>query len=187
MSFVDGWVGLCSLTGPGAVTELAAAGYARQPVSFSLVAPAWSGEGASRALMPRATNSTFGFPYALANNATAPAGRAVWDAPVGGNLLLILPYGGGARTRPVELCEAGDLVLEGLAFVSTYSGQVASGATLGACYDKADIIGPRTPAVGEVQGPGGFVVVKNTGIITAGVALALNRGVLQSAASWAAL
>lgn len=63
-----------------------------------------------------------------------------------------------------------------------------SSALLGACYDKADIVGSRTPAVGEVQGSFGFVEVVNRGIVTADGALVLNRGeVLQSASSWATL
>ena len=187
-SWLDGWIGLCGSTSPGAVTEMTTTDYQRQRVTFDLVAPIWSGEGAARALMPRAVNSReFSFPYGIANGWTAPAGRAEYDAPVGGNLLLVLPYGDGARTRPVEVCEAGDLVLEGLALRPAFSGQVAAGAILGACYDKADIVGPRTPAVDEVQGPSGFVEVVNRGAVTAGVALVLNHGVLQSAARWSAL
>ena len=82
---------------------------------------------------------------------------------------------------------AGDITLEGAPCDSGFTGTVAAGAELGACYDRQDVVGSRSPAPGEVQGPGGFVVMINRTVAKAGVALTINRGVLQTSDSFASV
>ncbi len=73
--FIDGYLGLCSAVGTGTCTELTSAGYARQPVFFS--APV-------KGVAPLGNPVTFGL-------ATPVAGRAIYDAPTAGNLLMVMP------------------------------------------------------------------------------------------------
>ena len=77
--FIDGYLGqLVPVSGGAGYAEMAVAGYARQPVSFGRPASGTS-------LMSSAFN--FG---AAASRGTL-YGRAIYDAPTAGNLLLLLP------------------------------------------------------------------------------------------------
>ena len=184
--FVDGFIAPCSAIGASTVTEISTGG--RQRVGFNLLPSYLAGVGSARAVTNRAANATsFGFPFGTFTYSTMVVGFAVFDAVSGGNLLLIIPFGSG--TRPAAALSAfgpwqpGDLVLEGVAFDPAYSGAIAAGATAGSCYDRSDIVGPRTPEPGEAQGPDGYVMLINRGTLTASVALAVNRGVLQAAST----
>jgi len=165
--FVDGYLALCSAVGAGAATEITAPGYARQPISFST---------------PRNGISVNAEPWSFGYSLPGPyAGRALYDAPTGGNLLLVLPF---AEPRPQPQggpCDAGDVgsirvsfaALAGFQNGAAFKGTVAAGALAGTCWDDADVIGP------VVQG-GGYAVQQRTSPLSAGVALTINRGILEA-------
>lgn len=192
MSYVDAYVGLCTAAGTGTATELIGSGYQRQSIAFNVISPYLAGVGSARAMTGRAVNATsITFQGGSAPAGTVLAGRAIYDAPTAGNLLLVLPFGSGPRTvapsGPVDFIDATQITLEGASFTQAFSGQFIAGATLGTCYDAKDIIGPRTPAPGELQDGFGYVLIVNRAVLSCGVSLVVNRGVLQSASSFAAL
>ena len=185
--FVDGFIAPCSAIGASTATEIGTGG--RQRVGFNLLSPYLAGVGAARAVTNRAANGTsFFYPFGTFAPSTTVVGFAVFDAAAGGNLLLTIPFGSG--TRPAAALSAfgpwqpGDLVLEGVTFDPAYSGAIAAGATVGSCYDRSDIVGPRTPEPGEAQGADGYVMIINRGTLTACAALTVNRGVLQAASTF---
>jgi hypothetical protein len=179
--FVSGFLGLCSAAGAGAATEIAAAGYNRQPVQFSTPQA-----GVSVNVRPW----TFG-PVA---GITSTAGRAIFDAPVGGNLLLVLPH--AAPRLPMapgalDLGDDGDISLNIAALAdygdgSAFNGGFGAAAVLGICYDVAEIIGLNTTQPNPVDGVtvlpqrGQFLLVQASPL-TAGVGLVVSRGLLQAA------
>ena len=75
----DGWLGDCVAVTATSCTEVTTAGYARQAVSMS---------GLSGGVVVNTNSITF--PQVGTGNAVL-AGRAVYDAPTGGNLVLVLP------------------------------------------------------------------------------------------------
>lgn len=169
--FIDGYLCLCSAVGAGTATELTAAGYARQPIAF--------GEP-----VDGVTVSTLPYSFGMGLRA-GPLGRAIYDAPTGGNLLLVLPhptpYAPGRL--PWDAGELGHLRLFFTALQSThrggaYTGRIAAGAMAGMCSDAYDVVTMND--IGQVSGQ--YRPQINTGTMTAGVALSVNRGVLQAAA-----
>lgn len=171
MAFVDGFLALCSAVGTGTCVEMAGPGYSRQPISFSTPK-----SGLSVSTKP------FNFGFA---NVTGPiAGRAIYDAPTGGNLLLVLPH---ATSRPIPgggPVDAGAdnfislifTALQSLADGAVYSGSIAAGAVAGSCYDQADVLGSSSTVLGGNLVPAAI----NTSPLSAGVQLALNRGLLTA-------
>ncbi len=171
--FVSGFLALCSAVGPGTATEMSVPGYNRQAIRFNT------------ALFGRAVSAnpyTFGY-----LTLDALAGRAIYDAPTGGNLLLVLPL---AAPRPrylqglADANEAGALHMQLDALAAfpdgdAYSGTFAAGALMGRAWDDAAIIsrGVVDPATGS------YVTTASDAPLSAGVALIVNRGVLMAAAS----
>ncbi len=94
--FIDGFLALCSTVGTGTCTEPTVAGYARQPISFGP-----SIKGVAVTAVP------FTFGPAVTSSGTF-AGRAIFDAPTAGNLLLVLPFP-SARPPSARLSDAGDV------------------------------------------------------------------------------
>jgi hypothetical protein len=121
---------------------------------------------------------------------------AVYDAPTGGNLLLVLPYPTpiASGRLPWDAGEAGHLRLFFTALGSihrgaSYTGRITSGAMAGLCSDAYDVVNPvdvsgRTSGAGPFNDPlmGNPRPLINTATMTAGVALSVARGVLQAAA-----
>ncbi len=166
--FIDAYLGLVTAVGTGTCTEVSIPGYSRQAICFS--APR-----AGVSVTARSWNFGFARPGQL-------AGRALYDAPTGGNLLLTLPFsaarpvpGGG----PVDQGDVGDIVLtftalQPFADGSVYSGTFAAAAVIGSVYDRQDIVGS------VVGGGGGYQLVTNSSPLSTGVALVANRGVLAA-------
>ncbi len=181
--FIDGYLALATAVGPGTATECALPGYARQPIAFSDPV-----DGIAFNANP--------FTFGMALRAGA-VGRAIYDAPTGGNLLLVLPFPTPIATGrlPWDSGEAGFLrlfftALQQVHRGASYTGRIAAGAMAGLCSDSADVVSPsdtsgRTPGLA----PGAYDPLMgnprpliNTATMTAGVALSLNRGVLEAAA-----
>ncbi len=189
MMFIDGFLALCSAVGAGSATEITAPTYARQAISFT--APRF---GISR-------NST---PWSFGNANGGPmAGRAIYDAPSGGNLLFILPHyaprppmGGG----PTDAGDVGDIVLNfsGVPYLpalpegTAFTGLLAAGATVGSAWDVREVIGvvnAMSLANAQSGAPSGASVIPldfprfqyvYASPLTVGPGqLAVNRGVLQ--------
>ena len=81
--FIDAYLALCSAVSPGAATELMVPGYARQPIGFN---------------DPVDGVTVSAVPYAFGMTVRGAVGRAIYDAPTGGNLLLVCPF---ATPRPI--------------------------------------------------------------------------------------
>ncbi len=168
--FIDGFLALCPTIGPGVCTEPTAANYYRQQISFS------------RCVNGTSVSSNY-FSFGQAISSAGPfAGRAVFDAPVAGNLLLVLPFP-AARTLG-RLADSGDvgyvrLLFDALATFpnsDAYSGSFAAGATVGSTYDDLAL---KTPWLVQVDG-GHYVPNPNLTPITAGVGLTITRGILRA-------
>jgi hypothetical protein len=168
MSLIDGYLTLCSAISGATVTEVA--GVTRQPMSFGN--PLFGGSVNSR-------HWTFGAglvgPY---------AGRAVYDSPTGGKLLLVIPFS-AARPQPGSgPCDAGDVADICISFdalstyesAAPYSGTFAAGATIGTCWDRQDVIGGGYVLATD---PANYTTLVHTSPLVCGVGLTLSRGVLQ--------
>ena len=178
--FIDAFLGLCSAVSPGVCTEFAMPGYSRQPISFAKPVG-----GFSRNAVPW----TFGSGYSA-----AMAGRAIYDAPTGGNLLLVLPH---YTPRPAPMAgsldngDVGDITLIFTAMAqypdgNAFTGLLAAGSTAGWTFDAAEIIGTYSGANGAPAGasviplPGPqFRFVWSSPLTVGPGQLAVNRGVLQ--------
>jgi len=169
--FIDGFLALCPTVGTGVCTEPTVAGYSRQPISFSA-----SIKGTALSAGP------FTFGPVVTSSGTF-AGRAIYDAPSAGNLLVVLPFP-SARPPSARLSDAGDVGAIRLMFdaLATYpngdafSGTFALGASVGQWYDDLSL---NVPWMVQVSG-GRYVPSANTMPITAGVALTITRGILRA-------
>ena len=182
--FIDGYLALATAVSPGAITEFLGGSYARQPIAFGDAV-----DGVAFSAVPY----TFGQAVRLGT----VAGRALYDAPTGGNLLLVLPLPTPTASGrlPWDAGEAGHLRLFFTALGSihrggSYTGRVAAGAMAGLCSDAYDVVNPsdlsgRTPGAGPFNDPLMSTPrpLINTATMTAGVALSVDRGVLQAAVS----
>ncbi len=167
--FISGYLGLVSAIGTGTVTELTTAGYARQPIQFSI---------------PKAGVCVNSVPYNFGRSVRPGVGRAIWDAPSGGNLLLLLPLTSPApAARPNwDQQDVGGLRLVFTALTSyldgtSFNAALASPSQIcGTCNDSFDII-----SRGAVVNPqNGFYVDQiNTAQMTAGAYLQAYGGVLS--------
>ncbi len=169
--FVDGFLALCPTVSVGACTEPSASNYYRQPISFSR-----SVNGTSV--------SSIGFNFGQGVSSAGPfAGRAVFDAPTGGNMLFVLPFP-APRVLGGRIPDAGDvgairLLFDALASYpnsDAYSGTFAAGATLGETFDEGSL---RVPPMILLDN-GHYIPNANLMPITAGVALTITRGVLRA-------
>jgi hypothetical protein len=121
--FVDGYIALCGAVGTGTCTELSASGYARQPVYFTA---------------PVKGVSPLGNPVSFQIAATI-AGRAIYDAPTGGNLIMVMPVA-ATITSPGVNYDVGAIKLTFTAlapyqFGETYIGKVAATTAMGTTSD----------------------------------------------------
>lgn len=178
--FVAGFLALVSAINGAAVTECTSLGYARQPINFGnpkfgvcVNAQPWS--------FGAAPSGTF-------------AGRAIFDAPTGGNLLMILPF---SSARPISGSpgDGGDVgaialnlsLLSSYADGSAYSAEWLADFAPGITYDTQDTIGitstAPTPAAGITVLPqGGMFLSVRASPITLGTNLIIARGQAQAAA-----
>ena len=178
MDFITGFLGLCSAVGTGTATEIGGvAGYARQPIAFS---------------MPKngVSVSSVGFDFGLVGTQSNVVGRAIYDAPSAGNLLAVLPHASPRLPQggSIDRGEQGTitLILTALASYpdgSAYSGSFSPGASLGIVFDKDEIVGWSSTAPNAVSGVtvlprgGQFLAVKASAL-SAGAALTVTRGLL---------
>lgn len=169
--FIDGYLALATAVSAGGATEFSGSGYARQPIAFGDPV-----DGVAFSAVP------YSFGMALR---AFPAGRAIYDAPTGGNLLLVLPFPTPTATGrlPWDAGEAGHLRLFFTALQQShrgaaYTGRIAAGGMAGLCSDAYDLVNP----VDLSQDPANPRPLIRTATMTAGVALSINRGVLQAAA-----
>ena len=167
--FIDGYLALATAVGAGSITECALTGYARQPISF--------GE-------PQDGIAFSANPYTFGQAVRSGAvGRAIFDAPSAGNLLLVMPFPTPiARDRlPWDSGETSHIRLFFTALQQShrgaaYTGRIAAAAMAGLCSDANDIIS-RNDITQSLGNPRPLI---NTAMMTAGVALSINRGVLQA-------
>ena len=145
--FIDGYLAECTAVAAGQCTEVTATGYARQPVFFN---------NAVKGVAPLGSSFFFG-----PASAGTIAGRAIFDAPTGGNLVLVLPL-----ATPLVIGTQGDngdvgaLKPTFTALVNLQAGELLNttmlaGSTIGTTLDGS--------------------------AITAGVNLTLFRGILSPA------
>ncbi|MDT7953192.1 MAG: hypothetical protein RQ966_16945 [Acetobacteraceae bacterium] len=169
MAFINAFLGLCSAVGTGTATEMAAV---RQPISFN--SPRNGVSVSSRA-----------YSFGTLPAGGAMAGRAIFDSPTGGNLLLVMPF---ATPRPVPLggptdqADAGWITLQftGLAAFpdgDAFSGTLAAGTVVGTCYDELAVVS-RNCVVNPATG--GYQLVANLTPLSTGVGLTIVRGVLRA-------
>jgi hypothetical protein len=145
--FIDGYLGLCSAVGTGTCTELTSAGYARQPVYFT---PPVKG------VSPLGNPVTFSL-------ATPIAGRAIYDAPTGGNLLMVMPVVTTITASGVTY-DVGALKLTLTALIPYQFGEAY---------------------VGKVAATTAFGTTTDGNVLTSGVALDIVRGdVLPQGFTW---
>jgi hypothetical protein len=174
MNFVAGFLGLCSAVGVGTATEIVASGYARQAISFG---NAVSGVSVS----------TRGYDFGMVAGVPI-VGRAIFNAPTGGNLLLVLPHAAPRLPQggSIDRGAAGyiSLIVTSLAAYpdgSAFSGAFAAGASLGLCYDMDEVIGLASTLPNTVAGVtsfprGGQFLQVRASTLTAGVALTVTGG-----------
>ena len=169
--FIDAYLALISAAGPGSCVEVTTPGYARQAIAFSV---------------PTDGVSMSSIPYGFGMLRTGAIGRAIYDAPTGGNLLLVLPFPTPLSTwRP--LWDGGDVgvirlvftVMAGIHRGAAYTGRLAAGTEMGTCSDLYDIGGPTDVS----QGLGNPRLAIATATMTAGVALSIARGTLTAASN----
>jgi hypothetical protein len=129
--FIDGFLAQCTAVGTGTCTETTAAGYLRQPVYFTTPV---------RGVAPLGTAFTFG-PAGVGTF----AGRAIYDAPTGGNLLFVLPFAAPlVAPSPGDHLDVGAMKLTFTALVpyllgETYLGTAAAAAAVGFTSDGSVI------------------------------------------------
>jgi hypothetical protein len=155
--FINGFLALGTSPSAGAFTEASnsggTTGYARQPISFGK---------AVKGVCYNAIPWTFG---------QGPRGftcRAIYDAPTGGNLTMIMPF-------PTPLA-AGRLPWDfGDPDGDAFTGTLAAASVIGVCNDSYDVVNQ----VGNVvPNSGTYAPVINTAVLYSGVALTITRGVL---------
>ncbi len=169
--FIDAYLALVTAAGAGTATEVTLPGYNRQPISF--------GQPVNGICF---SATAFSFGQAFMPNGVV--GRAIYDAPTGGNLLLVLPF-------PIPLAgtrlprDSGDQNFLRLAFSAltgvmtgaAYTGRIAADAAAGLTSDRCDIV-TMNDLSQSMSSPRPLI---NTATMTAGVTLSINRGVLQAA------
>jgi len=176
--FIDAFLGLASAVSVGAATEITTPGYARQAISFRAAVNGVSRNAAGWSF------GTFGAP--------AVAGRVIYDAPIGGNILFVLPhFNSRAPSTPNDAGDAGDIVLNIAALqayptADAFTGLLAPSVIVGLTYDVAEIVGTYSTAAATagltvVQLPGPvFQFVQASPLSTGPLQLAIDRGVLQA-------
>ncbi len=172
--FIDGFLGLATSVTPQGITEWAGSTppYARQPVSF--------GEPVN-GICYSASPYTFG-----QGSRGGVMGRALYDAPAGGNLLLFWPF--PTPLAPDRLgWDSGDQGYLRLAFSAlagyprgaAFTGRFAAGAVVGSASDRNDVVSVADTSV-DPANPRPRI---NVSPLYAGVALSIARGVLQAASA----
>lgn len=168
--FIDGFLALCTSVSVGACVELTGAGYNRQPIAF--------GEP-----LNGVTVNCIPFSFGANLRPSGLAGRAIFDAPTGGNLLMVMPFPAGHAQG--TLWDSGDVgflrlafaALAGIARGQSATLRLAAGSVIGSCNDSFDIVNNFDLTVDRAN-PRPQI---NLAQLTAGVALSVNRGVLQAA------
>jgi len=192
MSFLGGFLGLCSSVSTGSATEVTGiTGYARCPISFEAPHPTRADEGLPAGSTVVARNIRgWGFASGLA--AGQVVGRALWDHPTqgAGSLLLVLPFGNSARPfgsgGRYDRGEPGDLTLiftdvQAIGDGEVWSTKYAAGSVIGTCFDSADIIS-RAAQVNPQNGH--YIMNYAAGVISTASPLYVTGGRMQATDRW---
>jgi hypothetical protein len=169
--FINAFLALGTSPSAGAFTEASnsggTTGYVRQPIAFGKAV-----NGVCRNAIPW----TFG---------QGPRGftcRAIYDAPTGGNLMLLMPFPTplAIGRLPWDFGDVGALRLVFSALATypdsdAYSGTLAAASVIGTCNDSYDVVNQLGNVV-PVSGT--YAPVINTAVLYSGVALTITRGVL---------
>lgn len=188
--FISGFLGLLTAASQGAGTEYGGTGYYRQPISFC---------------RPKNGVCHSAVPYNFGMTPSVPiVGRGIWDAPTGGNLLLVMPFPAGivsnagtpapgvpfsVQRMPVDRGDVGHLRLAFAALTAypdgdAYNSTFAAGSILGATSDGNDgpwgsgIVSGASGTVGGGIVPSGTVQQDNP---QPGVLPVINLAVLSTA------
>jgi hypothetical protein len=171
MSFFDGYLSLCSAVGTGTATEVA--GVVRVPMSFSVP---------KNGVSVNTRSWNFGAGYYL----TGPyAGRALYDAPTGGRLLLVMPfYAPRAQpgSGPADNGDVADInllitALAGYPDASAYTGTLTASTAIGTTWDAKEVL--STVAVLPTN-LSGYTTLTNASPLSVGPAtLNVARGVVS--------
>lgn len=145
-TFLDGYLAECTAVGTGTCTEMTGSTYGRQPISFADAVKGYSPSS---------------IPYSFGNGAEgAVAGRAVFDAPTGGNLILVLPLATAINiSPPIDQADVAAIKLTITALAAYQNAKVFYGS-----LPAATAIG--FTADGSVISTGGKDVIR-AGVLTA--------------------
>jgi hypothetical protein len=169
--FINGFLALGTSPSAGAFTEASnsggTTGYARQQIAFGKAV-----NGVCRNAIPW----TFG------QSPRSFTCRAIFDAPTGGNLLMVMPFPTplAAGRLPWDFGDVGGLRLVFSALATypdgdAFTGNLAAATAIGTCNDSYDVVNQ----VGNVVPTSGtYAPVINTAVLYSGVALTITRGVL---------
>ena len=129
--FIDGYIADCSATTSTTCTEFTATGYSRQPMFFNAPTSGVTRNAAPFSFSPLVTGVV--------------AGRAIYDAPSGGTLLLIIPLAapltitGGGDHQDVGTITLTFTAMVPLYYSESYIGTAAAGSTLGSTADGSTL------------------------------------------------
>ena len=164
--FINGFLAVGVPTGLGAFTEFSGPGYARQPISFGEAVDGVSYNSCA---------------YTFCMTVRGFSGRAIYDAPSGGNLLLVMPFPTPfAQGRlPWDAADAGTIRLVFTALQpyhqgAAYSGSFPPATVIGSANDNYDIVN----AIGPTPLAGLPIPTINTAPLSTGVGVTLTRGIL---------
>jgi len=169
--FINGFLALGTSPSAGAFTEAAntggTTGYARQPIAFG------------KAVKGVCYNA---MPWTFGQGPRGFTSRAIYDAPTGGNLMMIapMPMPLAAGRLPWDFGDVGALRLVFSALATypdgdAFTGTLAATSVIGTCNDSYDVVnqlGNVVPASGT------YTPVINVATLYSGVALTITRGVL---------
>ena len=111
-TLTDGYLAECTAVATGSCTELTGGSYARQPISFQDAV-----KGVSNSSVP----------YSFGGGAAGTiVGRAVYDAPTGGNLMLVIPLATPVVSPPVDQSDVGAIKLTITALQAYQSAKVVN-------------------------------------------------------------
>ena len=113
--------------------------YGRQPIAFA------DARGSTGVVVNRV-------PYSFGNGTGGSvAGHAVYDAPTGGNLLLVIPLASTFSPPPADQGDVGALSITvtnlAVAVPATYSGTYAAGGTVGTTPDGSTVTAGSAAAI----------------------------------------
>ena len=130
-NFLEGYLAECSAVTSTSCTEVTGSSYGRQPIAF-----------ADARAAPALSSTAVAVPRLRQRHRGRLAGHAVYDAPSGGNLLLVIPLA-STFSPPPDQGDVGALSITvtnlAIAVPATYSGTYAAGGTVGTTPDGSTV------------------------------------------------